>query len=532
MQARYVTFVTVKALIHMKLLKLSLVLLLAAIALPIAAQNLEGCATPPYKSEWLQQFQQGLVPRVQRTSMIQYAPLNITIVGESDGSGYLNPVTLLTTIKELNSDFLDQSIQFFIRGDIKFLNSSNFYDHSFAQGRVMMENNNVPGTINVYFVGNPAGACGYYSPSRDGIAMGNNCTGVGDRTLSHEMGHFLSLPHTFFGWECVDEISNIPDPIPARLAFPDVTGCNDPNNPNSLGPLVETVERDSTNCETAGDGFCDTAPDYLMERWSCNSQGIYPDSLTDPNGDKFIIEGWNIMSYASDACQDRFSEDQKAAMLANITQQRPGLIDNEGVVTDVADASLLQQISPENDDELPASDFVELVWNEVPNADFYILQLHSSINMNGAVLRTEIVEGTSLTITEGLVARRRYYWRVRPVNRYAVCSEFSEIIRFRNGEFTVSTIDEALDAAITVAPNPASGGQALRVSGRDLGQAGRMNLELINASGQVVVSRENLVVPASGFDQTIATGDLPQGVYFLRLRLNDRLVTRRVVVTP
>ena len=518
----------------MKLVRLSLLLLLAAFLTPLSAQDnfVSGtpCGTPAVKSEWLQKFQKGLIPRVEKTGMIQYAPIRLIVVGNTDGSGYIDPVRLLTTINELNGDFIDQNIQFYIAGEIEFLNSSAFYDHSFSVGAQMMAQNSINGVINVYFVGNPAGACGYYSPSRDAIAMGNNCTGTGDRTFSHEMGHFLSLPHTFFGWECVDFISAIPDPAPERLAFPDVSGCNDPNNPNSVGPLVETVERNEANCQEAGDGFCDTNPDYLMEGWGCNNQGFYPDSLTDPNGVRFAVEAWNIMSYSRDGCQNGFSDDQEAAMLANLTNRN--IINNEGVPEEGANGEELAHISPENNETLPASDFVELTWESVPNADFYIVQLHSSQNLNGAVLFTEVVYGTSLIIEEGLVANRRYYWRVRPVNNYIVDGSFSETTRFRNGEFPTATIDRELNAAITVSPNPAFGGAALNISGRDLGVSGELNLELINAAGQVVVSRQGLNVNAAGFTETVNTATLPQGVYFLRLRLNDRLVTRRVVVTP
>lgn len=515
----------------MKLVRLSLLLFLAVFFLPLSAQlDRQGCATPPYKSEWLRQFQKGLIARVTPKSDITYVPMNIVVVGENDGSGYLNPVLLVETLQQINLDFEDQNIQFFIRGDIKFIDNTTYYDHTFEQGRVMMQNNNVAGAINVYWVGNPAEACGYYSSGRDAIAMGNNCTGLGSTTFAHEMGHFLSLPHTFLGWECVEEISEIPDPAPANLGFPDFSDCNDLSASDDPGPLVETVERVPANCENAGDGFCDTAADYLMQRWICNNLGE-SDSLTDPNGVRFVVAGTNVMSYSNDNCQTGFSDDQRAAMLANLNG-RPGLIDNENVVTEGPDGSALVQIYPEDDETIPANNFVELKWNSVPNADFYILQLHSNPNLEGAVLLTEYVSDTTFTITEGLIARRRYYWRVRPVNNYVYESDFSETIRFRNGEFPVATIDHALDAAITVAPNPVHGGRVLRISSRDLGTTGTLNLELIGASGRVVVSRPGLSVSANGFEQTIETGSLPQGVYFLRLRLNDRLVTRRVVVTP
>lgn len=508
----------------MKLVKLSLVLLFAVLILPLSGQDRfsgdQECATPAYKSEWLKKYQKGLIAPKAKTSMIQYVPMNIVIVGDSDGTGYVDPLTFLNSMELLNQDFLDQNIQFFIEGDIKFLNSSVYNNHTFAQGRQMMLENNRPNVVNHYIVESPAGACGYYSPARDGIALGKNCLGFQDRTWSHEMGHFLSLPHTFFGWECVEEISNIPTEVPEILGSPDFPSCNN----------VEVELADSSNCANAADGFCDTPADYLMERWGCNNQGFYPDSLTDPTGTRFVVPAVNIMSYALDNCLDGFSEEQKGAMITNL-DSRIGLVDNSGASTVGAEVADLALISPENNEDIPVSDFVELVWNSVPNADFYIVQLHNSANMNGAVLQTRIISGdTTLTITEGLIARRRYYWRVRPVNRYVVGGEFSEIIRFRNGEFPTATIDQELNAAINVTPNPVTGGTSLWINGRDLGTSGKLSINLINAAGQVVVSNSGIDVTASGFSQSIETGNLPQGVYFLRMLLNDRLVTKRIVV--
>ncbi|MEM6769874.1 MAG: zinc-dependent metalloprotease [Bacteroidota bacterium] len=507
----------------MKLVRFSFFLLLAiTFSSSVFAQDIiRGCATPPHKSEGLIKYQKGLIPRVEKSVNIQYVPVQLFILGENDGSGYTSPLAILEAFDLLNSDFESMNIHFFLTENIRYINSSVFNNHTFQQGRTMMAQNNLPGVINVYIVESPAGACGYYSPSGDAIALGKNCIGAGDRTWSHEMGHFLSLPHTFFGWECVEEISEIPSPAPAVLGFPTFPTCD--NN------RVELM--DGSNCDSAADGFCDTPPDYLMERWTCSNQGMYPDSLTDPNGVRFAVRGINIMSYANDGCVDEFTEDQQGAMLTDL-DSRVGLVDNDDPQTVAAEEDDLVQISPENNEDIAVSDMVELVWNSVPNAEYYVVQLHSSSNLNGAVQLITMISDTTLLVDEGLVARRRYYWRVRPVNRYEVEGDFSETIRFRMGEFPTSTIDQALNAAITVAPNPVSGGQFLRINGQNLGSSGALSLELMNAAGQVIVAQQQDNVSAAGFTQDIPTAGLPAGVYFLRLQLNERLVTRRIVVTP
>jgi hypothetical protein len=58
-----------------------------------------------------------------------------------------------------------------------------------------------------------------------------------------------------------------------------------------------------------------------------------------------------------------------------------------------------------------------------------------------------------------------------------------------------------------------------------------MNYELIDPVGRILLSRENFNVSATGFSERIETAGLAAGVYFLRLRLNEKLVTKRVVIT-
>jgi hypothetical protein len=472
------------------------------------------------KSEWLTKYQAGEFAPVDKSEDILYVPAHIVILGEDDGSGYIDPISMLRAYTVLNNDFADMNIQFYIK-EIEFLNRSNYYNHSsFLTGQQMMALNNNRNEINIYIVGSPAGNCGYYTPSHDALALAINCiTGSGNRTWSHEMGHLFTLPHTFYGWESVEEIDNIEltERAPATV--------------NYRGVDVPVERVDGSNCEDAADGFCDTPPDYLMERWACNNLNEYRDSLTDPDSIRFAVPGTNIMSYVNNDCREGFSEDQKTAMQTNLASRQ--IADATGVGREAADGEVTNLLLPVNNATLEVSDFVELVWNSVPNADYYVVQLNTSTNFNGAVLQSFIVSDTTALIEDDLTPNTRYYWRVRPFNRYVIDSDFGDQkFRFKNGEFPTATIDATLNAAISVAPNPVSGGQELRINGRDLGQSGNMTYELIDAAGRVLLSRENLNVTAAGFSERIETVGMPSGVYFLRIRLNEKLVTRRIVVTP
>ena len=60
--------------------------------------------------------------------------------------------------------------------------------------------------------------------------------------------------------------------------------------------------------------FCDTSPDYLNFRWSCNEDSESYQLQTDPDGVNFRSDGTLIMSYSNDECANRFSEEQISAM--------------------------------------------------------------------------------------------------------------------------------------------------------------------------------------------------------------------------
>ncbi|MCP9235577.1 T9SS type A sorting domain-containing protein [Lewinella sp. JB7] len=471
------------------------------------------------RSPWLDKYQAGKIAPLPKSAATQYIPVHLTIVGEDEGSGYADPLTLVQSFQLLNQDFSGLNIQFYIDGDIDYLNSSIYYDHDFNNGRDLLTNFNRRNVFNNYVVGNPAGNCGYYSAAEDAIVLGVGCINGGDRTWSHEVGHFLGLPHTFYGWEGVGEISKVEafdKPAPTTV---------------TLGRQSVEVERvDGSNCADAADGFCDTPPDYLPERWQCNNAGVYADSLLDPDSTRFVVHGKNIMSYANDRCVEEFSEEQITAMTTNLGG-RTGLAITNPPAFAAARAEDLTILSPADRAVATYSDEVTLVWNTVPNADFYLVQLNISSNFNGSVFTSFFTSDTSAVIRNILTPNRRYYWRVRPLNRYDLSGSFSEISQFRNGATTTATIDPAFDAAISLAPNPVGGGQELRLSGSGLTN-GRLEYTLFSSDGRQLLRRDGVQLTNGSFQQTISTASLSPGVYFLRMTLDGRLSTRRLVITP
>lgn len=456
-----------------------------------------------------------------RSSMPITLPLRIHVVGETDGDGYISLARLFDALNLLNEDFATADINFCIDGDINYINNSSYYNHDFTIGGTMMALNNDPGVINVYFVENPASACGYYSPGRDAIAMSNSCTSGDDHTWAHEMGHFLTLPHTFVGWE--GEFDNNLNSLPIN--------SNAPNSVN--GRTVERVN--GTNCAFAADRFCDTPVDFLSFRWPCNSAGVYSDSLLDPNGTRFAVEAWPIMGYANDNCVERFSDEQRAAMVFDAQDRN---IDYNSPILDaeVADASAIEQLGPET--EFEALDVLEatLEWTAAPNADFYVVQITNTPFFGINPFIEKVTTSTSLTLdaSDGIQIGTRYRWRIRPINRCNVGTNtnVSSTSSFRITDVVSNTQDAELNAAISVFPNPVAAGQnSIRISATELADANTMHLEMIATDGRYIKAVKDIPVVAGRLQFDLPVGNVPAGIYFLRMQQGNRLVTRRVVVT-
>ena len=87
----------------------------------------------------------------------------------------------------------------------------------------------------------------------------------------------------------------------------------------------------------------------------------------------------------------------------------------------------------------------------------------------------------------------------------------------------VTSIDEASDIAFSAYPNPAS--DILWVEFHNIGES---SLSLINVQGQVV---ETQIVYEQGHKQiSFNLGNLPAGIYMLRLEHNDATITERILI--
>jgi len=490
---------------YLKSLLPGILLLFASLTHAQQAQPLEPCGTTDGRVQWLQDYQKS-PSAYPRSNTTLYVPITVHLVGTSTGSGFFSIEGVLNAFCTLNEDFSEAGIQFFIEGPIRYHSNNNWYDHTFQQGAQMMSQRNVPNTINCYIVESPAGNCGY-SMYNLGIALAKSCTSPYSHTWAHEIGHYLSLPHPFYGWE--GESHDFNEPAPAFVN----------------GNLVERV--DGENCQIAGDGFCDTPADYLNYRWGCNNQGFSNANQKDPTGEVFKSDGSFFMSYSLDVCGSRFSDEQIAAMQANLLTERSNLLYNQTPM----DPVVLDQfniISPMEGDSIPMFQSVTFEWEPIENATAYILEITILETFQVALYRYH-VQGTT-AVSDELKKNRKYYWRVRAYNPWNTCLVLTDINTFKTGdEITVSEFSAAEPIQVfSVLPNPVASGSDIRLL-LDAPNPTALDVSILAISGQTVFRQQ---YQAFAGEQTISLpgADLPAGLYFIQLRSENGIVSRKFVV--
>jgi len=135
------------------------------------------------------------------------------------------------------------------------------------------------------------GAPGGYAFSRvqngsDGSVF---CSDARVTTLSHELGHYFGLPHTFAD-PTTQYVHDLIDPL---------------NHPVLINGIL-------TTCKNTGDGFCDTPADRNPQCSSSNCTQVTC-TTTDPLGLTYGPDPTLLMSYYNE-CSNRFSLEQSERM--------------------------------------------------------------------------------------------------------------------------------------------------------------------------------------------------------------------------
>jgi Concanavalin A-like lectin/glucanases superfamily/Pregnancy-associated plasma protein-A/GEVED domain len=220
---------------------------------------------------------------------VVYVPVKIHIVKSPTTTPELSNELLAEAFVKLNKDFRPMNLQFFMCDDINYITNTNLYDFNISAEQTLLNTYDRNDALNIYFFKTITdGFLSFYGftyfPSGLGrenrIYMNSNALYVKEQkyTLSHEMGHYFNLYHTFetsFGNELVTRGSG-------------------------------------ANCSTTGDLLCDTPADkYGLAYFQSSCSYIWND--LDANGQRYQPPLDNIMSYY-DGCANQFTAGQYTRM--------------------------------------------------------------------------------------------------------------------------------------------------------------------------------------------------------------------------
>ncbi len=464
------------------------------------------CGTPAEKVPWLLKYQQNPQQFQKSLDDLIYVPITVHIVGTYGGAGFFGQLQTLNALCTLNADFEASNIQFYLEGSVfNYVFNNNWFEHDSSDGYDMMMSNNVPDAINCYIVEDPAGNCGY-SYYDAGIALSKSCITPAQHTWAHELGHSLSLPHPFYGWEYHYEYHDFSKPAPQNVS----------------GTVVEKM--DGSNCEYAADGFCDTKPDYLSDRWTCNDTSFSITPQLDPDSISFRSDGSLFMSYSRSECASQFSKDQIAAMRANLYDDRPNLLFNQPSIPPIGKDFSFIPVHPAIGEKISPTN-VYLEWEEVENATHYILQISPMPNFS--YVDQFLVEGNSFNPDNDLLAGRKLFWRIRPFSTHYFCTDFSSFQYFETDELTAAhTIDFSKNTRIY--PSLLKGNEALNLESNLL-SGSLLDISIYSISGNLIHSEKKMGKTGKNSFQLLIP-NLKSGTFFIEIMGETERSIEKIVV--
>ncbi len=216
-------------------------------------------------------------------------PIKAHVIRSSNGTGGLSTSNLNKALTDVNAIFKEAFMEFFLCDGINYIDESKYCHFKKGNEADLKQDYYTPGLINIYFVDDlkslsGENICGYSNNigrANDIIIMSNDCA-TNSSSLAHELGHFFSLLHT-----------------------------HGPDNTKITSELV-----DGSNCDTDGDGICDTPADPKLSAQNINNFCEFTGTDTDANGHTFTPDTGNLMSYSRKSCRNHFTPQQLARMYA------------------------------------------------------------------------------------------------------------------------------------------------------------------------------------------------------------------------
>jgi len=458
-----------------------------------------------------------------------YVPIRFHMTANNDGTGRIKAAKVLNQMTVLIEAYQELGIYPYIDdASFNYLNSTSIYNKpgNFVNTIIGKKDANA---VNIFITenANPPGSdddagvvLGFYNPGGDYIIIRNNDVLNATSSLTHELGHFFALPHTFFGWENVYAFYGWVSSQGQVLPW-DVNQFNNMYTNNTAGGSNELAElMDQSNCTGSADRICDTPPDY---NFGFGAGGCaWNNGLRDKNGDVIDPMENNIMSYFGDCDPYEFTDGQVAVMSSNFNSTvrqhlRTGYIPDTTIIE-----SNHELVTPGNAEKLEYYNNILLDWTDADGASNYLVSINTSQGDFNEYYVTE-----SELFFEELVPNVLYFWDVQPFNEGYTDAK-SESSFFTAGDALDTSVKESeLIQNVSVFPNPGNIGQDINIA-ISMEKSTNVSISLIDITGKIITTESQNLNQGNNTIRLDAMAS--SGIYILKLDTEDGSIHKKIVI--
>jgi hypothetical protein len=458
-----------------------------------------------------------------------YVPVKFHMTSKNDGSGRIKASSVLSQMAVLIEAYKELGMYLYIdENSFNYLNSTSIYENPGNFVNLIISKKD-PNAVNIFICenANPPGSdddagvvLGFYNPMGDYIIIRNNDVRTATSSLTHELGHFFALPHTFFGWENVYAFYGWASPQGGVQPW-NVAQFNGMYTSNTCGGSNEIAEvMNQSNCTISADRICDTPPDYNFGFVAGGC--VWNNTLKDRNGDVIDPQENNIMSYFGDCDEYQFTEGQVNVMMANFNSSARAHLQSEYVPDTTEIISNHELLQPLSNESLEYYTKITLDWTDAEGASNYLV----SINTSAGDFFEYFVSESEIYFEE-LEPNTFYFWDVQPFNDGYTKSEIKSSFFKTGSEINTAVKESEMIKNITVYPNPARKGNDINIA-VSMEKSNNVTISLIDITGKMVTSKIQKLNQGENTLLLDAIND--PGIYILKLDSEDGSLHKKIVI--
>ncbi len=168
---------------------------------------------------------------------------------------------------------------------------------------------------------------------------------------------------------------------------------------------------------------------------------------------------------------------------------------------------------------------IKLVWNKVPNATHYIVQV-SRFATFSTVEREFLVKDTSVIVTPQLTPNINFNWRVKAFNAWNACVPFSTVYKFKTNP--LSNTNTLAESDFRYYPTQQAAGRNLTVELPEHWTGNRAFFSIYDATGKLMFEQD-IFLAQSALQVPMPAAGLPTGAYFFTVKSKIGIKSGRIM---